>query len=176
MKVESNPRVTICESSDVELEQLMQLYDEACPYFQEVEGRNPLKPITGIDETLPWISRDACHCWSIYAADSLVGYAWTLDESANSFYLLHFYISETYQRRGIARQAILALDDYYLQRGYQTSELLVSALNGKGLKFWIAVGYTQISLVESADEGLTTKSVEIGLRKNLRKWRKNELF
>lgn len=144
------------------------LFEESKPYFNEVEGRDPLPPLIDINKIIPEIPKDRCHCMSIFYKDKLVGWMWIFDESDDCYYILHMYIGLEYRQKGIAKKVIELLEEDYRNRGFSRSELLVSGSNYQGLKFWTGVGYDKITFIEAPDEGAVTSSVELGLSKKLR--------
>lgn len=153
--------VSKVEEKDV----LNQIYLEAKPYFNRVEGRNPLPPLT-INEAIPEIPQHCCHCLSIYYVEQLIGYLWCFEESPTNVYILHFYIKKNYRNLGFGKLALKELEKIYTTKNFQTAELLVSGSNYLGLKFWTVNGFTTIRQVSKPEE-MQTSSVELELQKQL---------
>ena len=161
--------MTIAVSPSVanELPVLNTIYQEAQPYFQQIEGRDPLAPLGDIHAVIPEIPVDRTHCLTLYHDEQIIGYAWTFAETSTNIYLLHFYISQANRRRGLGRACMQALGRQYRQQGYQTIRLMVSAANYLGLKFWVAVGFTHLCYVEAPPENTPTKAIELELQLDL---------
>lgn len=159
--------VTVSPSVVNELPTLNTIYQEARPYFQQIEGRDPLAPLGDIHAIIPEIPVDWTHCLTLYHDEQIIGYAWTFVETSTNIYLLHFYISQANRRQGLGRASIQALCHQYQLQDYQTMRLMVSAANYLGLKFWIAVGFTHLCYVEAPPENTPTKAIELELQLDL---------
>ncbi|WP_260339916.1 GNAT family N-acetyltransferase [Levilactobacillus parabrevis] len=111
--------MTIAVSPSVanELPVLNAIYQEAQPYFQQIEGRDPLAPLGDIHAAIPEISVDRTHCLTLYHDEQIIGYAWTFAETSTNIYLLHFYISQANRRRDLGRACMQALGRQYRQQG-----------------------------------------------------------
>ncbi len=112
--------VTVSPSVANELPTLNTIYQEAQPYFQQIEGRDPLAPLGDIHAIIPEIPVDRIYCLTLYHAEQIIGYAWTFVETSTNIYLLHLYISQANRRQGLGRACMQALSQLYQQQGYQT--------------------------------------------------------
>lgn len=157
--------INVSISKEDEKDSLEKIYQEAYPYFLKVEGRAPLKALDDCREIIgnPPIDLKII-CYTVRFNNEVAGWAWIL-ENTDNYYILHFYISDSFKRKSVGRLAIAEFDKLYKQKGYSRSELLVSASNYVGLKFWTNLGYREILFVESPEEH-GTSSVEIGLGRN----------
>lgn len=159
-------QTSISLSVEKEKEELQNLYEEACPHFLKVEGREPLKPLEDIRKLIGNPQEEPINCYTFYFGEEIAGYAWLLEKPGEYYYILHFYIGNCYRRKGVGKEAILAFDEIYKQKGISRSELLVSGSNYLGLIFWVSLGYNTILYVEAPEENLPTSSVEIELARD----------
>lgn len=159
--------IRLSSSIKKERQELNNIFEEARPYFNQVEGRDPLPPLIDIQTIIPSIPKELTKCLSIYYLDQLIGYLWVWEESKTNIYILHLYIREKHRKLGLGKLAIQTLDKQYLDKGFLTSELLVSGSNYLGLKFWLSVGFNKLLYVEAPEENGPTSSVEIELQKDL---------
>lgn len=159
--------ISVSLSVAAEASALHAIYQEARPYFQQIEGRDPLAPLGDIQTRIPGIPVDRTFCLTFYHDKQIIGYAWIFAETATNIYLLHFYISQANRRQGLGSASIHAICQQYRQQGYQTMRLMVSATNYLGLKFWVAVGFTHLCYVEAPPENTPTKGIELELQLDL---------
>lgn len=157
--------IKVLQSKESERVRLEQIYREAIPHFEKVEGRLPLAPLVAINEVIPDIPKESCQCLSIYYLKQLIGYLWIFEDSSTSFYILHFYVSENYRGLGLAGQAMDVLEKMYGERK-QTAELVVSANNYLGLKFWTSIGFDKILHVFEPDQ-IESSAIELELQKEI---------
>ncbi|MGM0125784.1 hypothetical protein IGI37_003185 [Enterococcus sp. AZ194] len=157
--------LTIKKSTEHERELLTSIYEEAKPYFNKIERRDPLPPLTVSDEMLPGIPATARHCLSIYYLDTLIGYLWVYNDSPTRFYILHFYIREAYRNLGFGRLAIRELEKREDQKKATTAELVVSSNNYLSLRFWQSVGFNKIVMVYKENQ-INSASIELELQKD----------
>lgn len=169
------PIVTLSKATEKEKESLMQIFEEAKPYFQQVEGRDPLPPLININDWIPAVPRAACHCLSIYYAKQIIGYLWVYDGSPTSFYVLHFYVKEDSRGLGLARLAMHELEKRADAQTLTTAELVVSTKNVAGLKFWTAIGFNRIIQVHEADT-IGSNAVELALQKQINPSEKERVY
>jgi len=158
-------RLAISKKEDVL--SLNEIFLESKDYFISVEGREPLKPFEDIREIIgnpPNDKEILCH--TVFYDKEIVGYIWTLEEPNKYYYILHFYIKNSHQHKGIGRRSIFLLDSIFLEKNINKSELLVSGSNYLGLKFWTNVGYDKIIYIEAPNENSLTTSVEIELARS----------
>ncbi|MFC6261513.1 GNAT family N-acetyltransferase [Levilactobacillus fujinensis] len=146
--------------------QLQALYIEIKPYFMTIEGRNPLSPFDDIATKIPGIPVEKTHCLSIHTNDQVVGYIWVFEETPTNLYILHLSIGRQFRRHHLGQTAITALVTRYPQM--TTFTLMASTKNYSGLKFWLALGFSDLLYVEAPDENAVTSTVELELRKHLR--------
>lgn len=133
----------------------------------KLRGREPLAPLIDINTVIPNIPKELVKCLSIRYLNHLIGYIWLFEKSETNYYILHMYVSKKYRKLGLGTLAVHELDNYYLDRGFLTAELLVSGSNYLGLKFWTSVGFDKIIYVEAPEENAVTSSVELELKKEL---------
>lgn len=157
-------KVSLREAKTTEKTSLYPIFEEAKPYFNKIEGRDPLHPLMPINELIPDIPAEHCHCFSIYYGETIIGYLWVLNDSPSSYYILHFYISQKYRNLGLGKLAIKELEGTYNLNQLEKAELVVSANNYLGLRFWKSVGFTNILNVYK-EEDIGTTSVELELQK-----------
>ncbi|KAF1302249.1 GNAT family N-acetyltransferase [Candidatus Enterococcus willemsii] len=157
--------IKIKVAAEKEKLRLNQIYEESKAYFQRVEGRETLPPLININEVIPAIPHERCHCLSVYYLDEIIGYLWVFDESPTNIYILHFYIDEKYRARGLARLAIQELEKRY-GKTLETAELVVSSVNYLGLKFWQSVGFHTILHVYEPNT-IGSNAVELELQKRI---------
>lgn len=158
--------ITLSKATIEEEIPLMQIFEEAKPSFQQIEGRDPLPPLISTNDWIPEVPHAACHCLSIYYARKIIGYLWVFDDSPTSFYVFHFYLKESYRGLGLARLAMRELERNYDPQKLATAELVVSTKNVAGLKFWTAIGFDRIMHVYETDT-LGSKAVEWKLQKQI---------
>lgn len=53
----------------------------------------------------------------------------------------HVYVQEEYQRKGVAKALVSALEQWFSEKQVQSVELQVIAHNDKALQFWQKMGY-----------------------------------
>ena len=156
--------ITLNPSVSLEKNNLNHIFEEAKPYFNKVEGRDPLPPLENIESIIPELYNDDCHCLSIFYLNTIIGYLWVFEDSPSSMYILHFYISKKYRNCGFGKLAIKELENRYAEKQLEKAELVVSANNYVGLKFWKSTGFDKIISIYHVDQ-LGTNSVEIELQK-----------
>ena len=156
--------ITLKHSVAVEKNDLNLIFEEAKPYFHKVEGRDPLPPLINIESVIPELSNDDCHCLSIIYLNTIIGYVWVFDDSLSSIYILHFYISEKYRKCGFGKLAIKELEKFFAEKQLEKAEIVVSANNYVGLKFWKSRGFDKIVYIYNVDQ-VGTNSIEIELQK-----------
>ncbi|MHC5250302.1 GNAT family N-acetyltransferase [Enterococcus sp. LJL90] len=145
-------------------EKLMALFAEAKPYFIQVEGREPLEPLADIRKKIGNPPPDeTVSCYTIFFNEQVAGYTWILVKPQQYYYILHFYIADKFKRKGVGKEIVKQLDELFHQQNIKRSELMVSASNYFGLKFWTSVGYDRIIYVEAPEENSLTLSVELEL-------------
>ncbi len=160
--------ITLKKSEAIEKNVLNQIFEEAKPHFNKVEGRDPLPPLINIESVIPELSNDDCHCLSVFYLNTIIGYLWVFEDSLSSTYILHFYISEKYRKCGFGKLAIKELEKSYVKKQVETAELIVSANNYVGLKFWQSTGFDKILNIYNIDQ-VETSSIEIELQKQFTK-------
>lgn len=58
--------ITLKSLTAIEKNDLNRIFEEAKPFFNKVEGRDPIPPIENIESIIPELSNDDCHCMSIF--------------------------------------------------------------------------------------------------------------
>ena len=89
--------IRLSSSIKKERQELNNIFEEARPYFNQVEGRDPLPPLIDIQTIIPSIPKELTKCLSIYYLDQLIGYLWVWEESKTNIYILHLYIREKHR-------------------------------------------------------------------------------
>lgn len=158
--------INLKESAETEKTVLEEIFNEAKVYFNQVEGRDPLPPLIDIQTVIPELPSEDCHCLSIYYLETIVGYLWVFDDSPTSFYVLHFYIGENYRNLGLGKLAMRELEKRYSKEQLETAELVVSANNYLGLKFWRAAGFDKLINVYQ-EEQIGSSAIELELQKQM---------
>lgn len=157
----------IVPASQVSKLELEAIYQEAVPYFDEIEGRLPLHPLQTLSEIIPGIPDSKTLCLAVLKNEQTAGYLWLLEEEQENLYLLFFYVAESFRHQGLAREVLADLWNEYRAKGCRSVRLMVSALNQLGLSFWFKQGFDRITLVESPEAGMPTKGIELELKKEL---------
>lgn len=159
--------IKIIKSTNEHSKCLNEIFEESIPFFIQVEGRKPLEPLTCIRGKIgnppPSIKT---MCFTIFFNDEIAGYTWILEEKIKYYYILHFYIKDSFKRKSIGRETIKALDKIYRKKGIKTCQLQVSGSNYIGLKFWTNIGFNKIIYVEAPEENSLTSSVELELERS----------
>lgn len=158
--------MTLSQARDSEKESLMEIYNEAEPFFIQVEGRAPLPPLVDIRSVIPELPSEKCQCLSIYYLKQLIGYLWVYDDSPASCYLLHFYLKESYRGIGLAGLAVRELEKRYDHKRLKSVELVVSTANYEGLKFWTSLGFVKISAIYEPNT-VGSSAIELELQKQM---------
>lgn len=159
--------ITVKHSNAIEKNELNRIFEEAKPHFNKLEGRDPLPPLINIERIIPELSNNDCHCLSIFYLNTVIGYLWVFDDSLSSIYILHFYISEKYRNRGFGKLAVKEWEKRYAEKQLKKAELVVSANNYVGLKFWKSMGFDKIINIYAVDQ-VGTNSIEIELQKQFK--------
>ncbi|WP_228086146.1 hypothetical protein, partial [Mammaliicoccus lentus] len=73
--------IILKESENTEKTALYRVFKEAKPYFNKIEGRDPLKPLIPINDLIPDIPAENCYCFSIYYGETIIGYLWVFNDS-----------------------------------------------------------------------------------------------
>lgn len=145
--------------SQVSILELEALYQEALPYFDEIEGRLPLHPLQTLSEIIPDIPDSKTFCLAVLKNGQTASYLWLLEEDQENLYLLFFYVAKSFRHQGLAREVMADLWNEYRAKGCRSVRLMVSALNQLGLSFWFKQGFDRITLVEAPEEGMLTKEL-----------------
>lgn len=156
--------ITLKPSTVIEKNDLNRIFEEAKPHFNKVEGRDPIPPLENIENIIPELSNDDCLCLSIFYLNTIIGYIWVFKDFPSSLYILHFYISKKHRNCGFGKLAIKELENRYGERQVKKAELVVSANNYVGLKFWKSTGFDKIIGIYDVEQ-VGTNSIEIELQK-----------
>ncbi|GMC02489.1 MULTISPECIES: GNAT family N-acetyltransferase [Enterococcus] len=156
--------ITLKPSTAIEKNDLNRIFKEAKPHFNKVEGRDPIPPLENIENIIPELSNDDCLCLSIFYLNTIIGYIWVFEDFPPSIYILHFYISKKHRNCGFGKLAIKELENSYGERQLKKAELVVSANNYVGLKFWKSTGFDKIIGIYDVEQ-VGTNAIEIELQK-----------
>lgn len=69
-----------------------------------------------------------------------------LFEHVDSGFIADIFVDPAYRGRGLARQLVTTMNNWFSEQGVSRTEWQVAALNADGIRFWEAVGGSPIML------------------------------
>ncbi len=144
--------IVLKSSTIKELNELDNIYKEACDYFKFDINHEIIHPKICIEEgdLPPNGSKDKFEILSCYINEILSGYITVYKgyHDDTTIYICFIYLVDLVKGQGVGNKIINYLCKVFKKDGFSNIKLSVSLKNWDGLKFWNKCGFDKISLID----------------------------